>query len=161
MGNTIAIAATGTITLGSALPALTKNVTITGPTSGTGVIVDGGCTVNGSGVCTGGGVTVFMVNSGVTATISALTIQHGTGGINNSGTLTLTNSTLTANSATGGGILNEGGTLFVTNSTITANSAHDGGGIRTNGGTVTVTNSTLAGNTATSTGGGIYNSAAR
>ena len=78
-GDTIAIAATGKITLTSALPALAKDVTIAGPTSGAGVIVDGGCTVNGSGVCTGGGVTVFTVSSGVTATISTLTIQHGGG----------------------------------------------------------------------------------
>ena len=77
--------ATGTITLGSALPALTNNVTITGPTSGAGVIIDGGCTVNGSGVCTGGGVrSVFTVSGGVTVSLSNLTIQHGQpGGIFN------------------------------------------------------------------------------
>ena len=82
------------------------------------------------------------VNSGVTATLENLTItggnaaSEGTGGaIFNSGTLTLTNSTLSGNSANdGGGILNYStATLTLTNSTLSGNSAFDGGGIANTG----------------------------
>jgi hypothetical protein len=85
-------------------------------------------------------------------------IFSGGGGIeNNDGTLTVTNSTLSGNSAVGGdggGILSNGGTLTVTNSTLSGNSAAYGGGIA-NDGTLTVTNSTLSGNGAEFGGGGI------
>ena len=56
-----------------------------------------------------------------------------------------------------GGIFN-GGTLNVSNSTISGNTASgDGGGIY-NRGTLNVSNSTISGNTAHGDGGGIYNS---
>jgi hypothetical protein len=79
------------------------------------------------------------------------------GGISNSGTLTITNSTLSGNSATidGGGIENDG-TLTVTGTTLSGNVANLGGGI-SNFGTLTVTNSTLSGNIASFDGGGIMN----
>ena len=144
-GDTINITATGKITLGSALPTLTNNVTITGPTSGAGIIIDGGCTVNGSGVCTTGGVRVFTVSSGVTVSLSNLTIQHGNA------------ATAAVAPTIGGGIYNDTGTLTLTNSTLTANSAVFGGGLYNNGGIVTVTNSTLSGNSASDGGGGIFN----
>jgi hypothetical protein len=84
------------------------------------------------------------------------------GGIFNDGTLTVTNSTISDNSATGfgnnggGGIFNDG-TLMVTNSTISGNSSSNlGGGIKTSGGsqggTLTVTNSTISGNSAHGSG---------
>ncbi len=163
----------GTIPLTQANGPLTlmKSVTIVGPTSGTGVVVDGGCTFTTS--CQSGtGTGVFHVNPSVTAKISNLTIQHGNapagscggvtcgGGIFNFGALTVTNSTLFQNSATlGGGIENQtGGVLTVTNSTLSANAATgSGGGIDNSSGTVTVTNSTLSGNSASSFGGGINN----
>src|SRR4051812_34222715 len=67
-GATAITLATGTLTL-------TQSVTIDG--TGHSVVVDGGCTFNG-GVCTGGGVTVFAVNtSGVLVILNNLTIQHG------------------------------------------------------------------------------------
>ncbi|BCW93141.1 MAG: hypothetical protein KatS3mg007_1035 [Thermoanaerobaculum sp.] len=112
---------------------------------------------------------IFEVSSGASLTLQDLTVQNGCadgpiapdhqsgGGIWNSGTLTLTNSTISGNSArqSGGGILN-GGTATLTNSTISGNSAFlSGGGIR-NGGTATITNSTISGNSASS-GSGIYN----
>jgi CSLREA domain-containing protein len=156
-----------TITLTGGTLALTRTTgsgtTITGP--GTAALtVDGNCTLTGS-VCTSGGATVFQVSSGVTASLSNLTIQHGNGsptcgalpcggGIANSGTLTVTNSTLSGNAAFSGGIFNFG-TLTVTNSTLSANSATgNGGGIGNSGGTLTVTNSTLSANSATGGGGG-------
>jgi predicted outer membrane repeat protein len=152
-GDTIDFASgvTGTITLGGTLT-LTTNVTITGP--GANLL-----TISG-----GGTMTVFTVNSGVTASISGLTITGGGGsgygsGIFNQGTLTVSNCTLSGNStgsgsSSGGGIDNYG-TLTVSNSTISNNTAGNryGGGIN-NQGTLTVSNSTFSGNTA-SLGGGI------
>jgi hypothetical protein len=84
------------------------------------------------------------------------------GGIANVGTLTLTNSTLSGNTALsqvnalGGGIANFGA-LQVANCTLSGNSALSGGGIETDSGTLTLTNSTLSGNTANAgiTAGGI------
>jgi hypothetical protein len=94
-----------------------------------------------------------------------VTIQNGNagtgngGGINNSGTLTLSNCVLSGNSLAsfGGGIYNNyGGTVTVTSSSIEANLVGlDGGGIY-NGGTMTVTNSTVSGNSS-SQGAGIFN----
>jgi len=151
-GDTIAFAsgATGTINLISNYLLISENLDIEGP--GTDSLTISGNDAN----------EVFNVSSGVTATIAGLTIADGIsiggGGIYNGGTLTVTNSTLSGNSAVfdGGGIYNDG-TLTVTNSTLSGNSAPsgDGGGI-INHGTLTVTNSTLSGNSATS-GGGVYN----
>jgi hypothetical protein len=124
--NTITFAAglTGPITLtvanGGTLT-LARDVTIDG--TGATIAVDGNHAVG-----------VFVVNNGVTATINALTIQHGSssngGGIANSGSVTVTNSTFFANSTNINGGL--------------------GGGILTNGSSATVTNTLLAGNTASS-----------
>jgi hypothetical protein len=134
-------------------------------TLSTNVTIDG----NGHAVRISGGenVQVFVVNSGVTATLNDLTIANGNsglgGGIYNGGTLTITNSTFSGNSAhsssdqgLGGGIANDGGTMTVTNSTFSGNSADNGGGIYNDGGTLTITNSTFSGNSATYNGGGMY-----
>jgi hypothetical protein len=154
-------AVTGPIVLGGtqlelSLPASMAAVTING---GSGVTVDAA-----------GLSRVFLVDSGVQATLANLTITHGNatgafpdgngGGIYNSGTLTVTNSTLRANSARvlGGGI-EDLGPLTVTNSTLSSNSASIGigGGINIDSGTVTVTNSTISSNFAAGDGGGIEN----
>ena len=162
----------GTIRLTSGTLTLTHSVTIDG--TGHSVIVDGGCTANCGTASAMGGVTVFTVNSGVTATLNNLTIQHGNttsgsgGGIyNNGGTVALTNSTLSGNSATngsGGGICNNSysnnsGLVTLTNSTLAGNFAKYGGGgiYNPSGSTVTLTNSTLSGNSTPANGGGIYN----
>ena len=100
----------------------------------------------------------------VTATISGMTIQHGNsagagGGIENFGTLSVTNSSLSGNRAiSGGGGIATQGSLTVTGSTFSGNSVQSGsgGGIAVSGGTATITNSTFSGNTALS-GGGIAN----
>src|SRR4029079_1309846 len=104
---------------------------------------------------------VLVVASGITVHISAVTIRNGGttglgGGILNSGVLTLTNSTVSGNSADqldqhGGGISNaNGGTVALTDSIVSGNSAGgDGGGLFNDaGGTMTLTNSTVSGNTA-------------
>jgi IPT/TIG domain len=91
------------------------------------------------------------------------------GGVSNNGSLTLTNVTITGNSATGtsngGGIWNNG-SMTLTNVTIMGNSAGgDGGGIWNNG-SLTMTGVTIGGasggasNQATSNGGGLWNNGA-
>jgi hypothetical protein len=117
-----------------------------------------------------GGATNTVMNVGIgQVAVSGLTIQNGYaqygGGIYNHGALTINNSTITHNHATGrgfgggGGIYNLGG-LTIHNSTVSGNSTalirfRSGGGIW-NGGTLTIKNSTLIGNGAP-LGGGIYN----
>jgi MBG domain (YGX type)/Right handed beta helix region/Matrixin len=107
---------------------------------------------------------VFQVNSGVTASMSGLTITGGNssglgGGIFNSGTLNLSNFVVSGNSATaafgGGGIANNG-TITLTNGTISGNSTNGGGGGLSNiySGVATLTNITVSGNTG-GTGGGV------
>ncbi len=161
----------GIITLSRALPAVAANTNIVGP--GANLL-----TVSGNKSATVG--SVFVVNSGVTADLSGLTIANGnggsgngggvvnSGGINNSGTLTVSNSTFSGNTTgngggsgpgagAGGGIFNNGGTLTVSNSTFSGNTAGFGGGIYNYiNGTATVSNSTFSGNTV-SHGGGIFN----
>ena len=135
---------------------LTQNVTIDATSAPQGTI-----TVDGRNA-----VQVFVVNSGVTVALTALTIQNGNGGgfsgggIANRGTLTVTNSTLTGNTAGGGGGIVNSGTLIVANSTFANNNGGNaGGGIFSSGIPLTVTNSTFSGNTAASgNGGGIANS---
>ncbi|HXQ01623.1 MAG TPA: choice-of-anchor Q domain-containing protein, partial [Candidatus Udaeobacter sp.] len=72
--------------------------------------------------------------------------------------VTVSNSTISGNSAQGGGgISNEYGLISIVNSTISGNSAQDaGGGISNYDGLVQIANSTLSGNSAAA-GGGIYN----
>jgi CSLREA domain-containing protein len=144
-----------TINLTSALPDITEDVTIQGP--GANVL-----TVKRN---TGGNYRIFNVTATGTVTFSGLTISNGNlpgGGIQNAstGTVNVTNSTLSGNSSlNGGGIFNNStGTVNVTNSTLSGNSANTGGGIFDNAGTVNVTNSTLSGNSAGS-GGGIFDNA--
>lgn len=118
------------------------DLTIAGPGSTT-LAVSGNKTVG-----------VFAVPSGITATISGITVEDGLSdggsGIDNSGTLIVSASTLFNNnsSAGGGGVLNEDGTLNVTDSTLRDNSAYHGGGggIDNDGGSATVADSTLSDN---------------
>ena len=138
---------------------ISQSLTITGAAAST-TIIDGG-----------GVKTVVSVSSAsIRVVLANLTIRNGFGGgggggIFNRGTLTVTNSTVSGNSARGmpgrgGGIFN-GGTLTVTNSTVTGNIVVGafglgyGGGIE-NQGTAAVNNSTVTGNTAAK-GGGIAN----
>jgi hypothetical protein len=113
--------------------------------------------------------TFHIAPATVAATIFGVTVSGPTifctglkaGGIVNSGTLTITNSTISGNfpAGDGGGISNSGA-LTVTNSTISGNFANDqdsyGGGIA-NTGTLTIENSTISGNTTALSGHGIAN----
>jgi hypothetical protein len=138
----------------------------------------------GSGASTtvidgGASSSVVTISNGPHVTLSKLTIRNGKassgGGINNSGTLTLTNSTVSGNwapipcvhffvfceiragTASGGGIYNSGA-LTISNSIISGNHAGSycngnpcsafGGGIYNRGTAMIIKNSTLTGNSA-------------
>ena len=152
-------------------------------------------TLQGAGASTttadGGndGSSVFAISSG-TATIDGFTITGGEsgydiggGGVYNDGTATLTDDTISADSALrGGGVYNDGtatlsddtlsgdfghydaggvysdGALIMTDDTLSGDSALDGagGGILSSG-TATLTDDTLSGDSAAAYGGGILN----
>ena len=120
----------------------------------TGLTITGGAVTdaNGGGVYIGSG-TLTLTNS----TVSGNSASDGGGGIySESGTVTLTHSTVSGNSAAwGGGIDSQFGTAVLTNSTVSGNVAEDAGGISNWKGTVTLTNSTVSGNLASWVGGGI------
>jgi hypothetical protein len=165
-GDAVDFGVTGTITLTTGELIVDKSISIDGPGSDH-LAVDGNHASR-----------VFYVDVGVTVTIAGLTITNGNadrigggGGIfNEASTLTVSNCTISGNSApdafgVGGGIYNDvgfgNGRLEVINSTLSGNSAGDnGGGIFNYGGsntaTLKVVNSTLSGNSAHFYGGGIY-----
>jgi CSLREA domain-containing protein len=121
--------------------------TITGPASA--------LTVSGGGLSQ-----VFVIDPGVTALLSGLTITGGSsplsgGGVSNGGTLTLTDCAISGSSAfTGGGVSNTG-TLTLTSCTLSNNSATYGGGLD-NAGSLTLAACTISGNAAHQ-GGGVDN----
>jgi Right handed beta helix region len=158
------------ITLASAqleLSSTTGLQKITGPTAGV--------TING-----GGTTRLFMIDKGVTASISGLSMTNGKttgvdnqyetggGGVLNLGTLSLTNCTISGSSARkrsnepsqGGGLFSDG-VVNLTGCVINGNSAGDqysqsqygsGGGVYIHG-AATLTNCTISGNTAWNGGG--------
>jgi YD repeat-containing protein len=154
-GDTIQFAADlkgGTISLGNTLD-INNNLTIDGAGSD--------ITVNG------GGNRVFLIEANVVADINALTITGGVvnafslgGGIFNYGSLSLTDSIVTGNSAfSGGGIFNGSlATMTMSADTVNNNTAASQGGGVDNFGTLTILNSTIAANQANQ-GGGIINDA--
>jgi parallel beta-helix repeat protein len=100
--------------------------------------------------------------------VDGVTLQNGNASNNEggglfaetySGEVTLTNNTITENSAGlyGGGVYVDGSTVTLTNNTITENSAGlDGGGVCIHGSTVTLTNNTITENSAGRYSGGVY-----
>jgi hypothetical protein len=112
----------------------------------------------------GGGITnvgsLTITNSAVTDNLASGSIQSSAGGIfNDFGTLMLTGTTVTGNTAVlAAGVDNEGGTATLTGSTVSRNTASaDGGGIRNGGSALTLVNSTVSDNAADCSGGGIFN----
>jgi hypothetical protein len=85
--------------------------------------------------------------------------QRG-GGIDNRGNMTVANSRIVENIASGGdangGGINQRGTFIMNRSEISRNTAKNGGGIYTENNLAKISNTTVSGNTATSDGGGIY-----
>jgi hypothetical protein len=157
--DTVNFAVTGSISLSGVLPKIARNVHIDGP---------GPTLLTVLRRTDSGDYGIFTVAERVTASISGLTISNGLahpfgGGIFNGGTLTVSNCTISGNSAVsysagGGGIYN-GWTLTIIDSTIVGNSASSGNGTGSgsgggilNGGTLTITNSTISGNSASGIG---------
>ena len=127
----------------------------------TNCMVNGGST--GFGVGTGGGI---FNNSGAILTLNNTTMTqnsaNGGGAILNAGTLTMIDSKLLSNVSNtgGGGGIYSSGTITLSNSMVSGNFAQGAGagaGIFNNGGTATLTNSTISGNTAGNGAGGIFN----
>jgi hypothetical protein len=134
---------------------------------------------------------LFEVGRGSSLTLEQVTLQNGYvyasygGAIYNSGTLTISNCTLSANTSfddsiyltslrggQGGAIYNNGGTVIIESSTLSGNLATGaepyGGAIYNQSGTVTISNSSVTNNSAFtggvdperlpfSEGGGLYN----
>ena len=110
--------------------------------TGHSVTIDGGCTANCGTRTATGGVTVFTVNSAITADLTALAIRNGKG---------------TSGGNQGGGLYDVGGDVTVTNVRFVSNASDRGGAIYQRGGTLTVAASTLTGNFGRAAGGGISN----
>ena len=149
---------TSPITLTSGELGITKNLTIEGPGAAS-------LTISGNNSSR-----IFDVSTGVTATISGLTMTAGasaTGGaILNAGTLKVADDVFYDNSIAGAGISGAGGAIYnstgslsVTGSTFNGNGAISGGGIYVEAGIVTILNSTIESNNVTVAGGGIYTTA--
>ncbi len=145
---------TGTITLDNTQGTLEigSNQNITGPGATALTIKEATPSTNFS---------VFTVDPNTTVYVSGLTITGGNaavngGGVNNGGTLLLTDSVLSKNAATlgGGGIYNSG-VLTALNVTFSGNSAQAGGAID-NQGLLILGDGALSGNSAVN-GGGLYN----
>lgn len=141
---------------------ITRSVTIMGENAET-TTVDAGIT----------GDRVFHIPSNApTVTINNLRIrggqlpsggaQRGAGLSNVGGTVTVNNSIITGNvatgSAVGGGVANNLGTLTLNGTHISLNEAGNGGGAHNVAGTMTFNQSALTDNTATQSGGGVSNS---
>ena len=152
------------ITLDSALPDLSRNITIQFLGAGTSTVQRDPSAP---------AFRIFTVDAGETVNISGLTIKGGNaltsgtgplgngGGIENFGTLTVSNSVFSSNAASndGGGIENLG-TATVSGSSFTGNSASGtfgGGGGLDNSGTLTISNSVFTSNSASGRGGGLDN----
>ena len=115
----------------------------------------------------GGAITCDYGEVHLTACTLSGNSAYGGGGIYNSGTLTINNSTLKDNSASsGGGISSLGGTIGLTNVTLVGNSAFAGGAFYNNTSMAVLTHCTLAQNQSTGTnmlyagGGAIQNDSA-
>ena len=113
-------------------------------------------TISGNSGSTGGGITNYGTLTVTDCTISGNSASYAGGGMWSVGTATVTDSTFSRNSAAsyGGGIF-IANTVTVTDCTVTGNSTSgSGGGILNDGDTATVTDCTVTGNSA-SAGGGI------
>ena len=147
--NTITLGADGTLTIPT-------NTILTGATSGSGATLTNLVAVSGASAST-----VFTLSGGTVAILNNMTIENGKsggngGGINNSGTLTVNESTFTGNSAINGGAIDSSGTLTVSGSTFNGNTATTGGGICVEpNGNVIVSGSTFYNNSGTAGGGAI------
>ncbi len=178
-GDTIDFSVTGTITLASQL-GIGQNLTIAGPgadqltisgndsvrifdLSGGTVSMSGLALTHGRG-SPGGAIRALTPTVLDAVTISDNQSSVNGGGIVTNSTLTINDSTISSNAATGsfgGGISSvSSAVVTITNTTISGNSSGMGGfggGINHTGTSLQLTNSTIAGNAAAGQGGGVSN----
>ena len=145
-----------TLTLGTEL-AIDQNLSLTGAGSGDTIIQAAASSADATH-------RVLTVSGDRRVSISGVTIRHGNigegGGVLNNGNMTLTNSSITGNTAVDGGGLMNRGSLTMANSTIIANSTPNGSGAgitNRTGANLIVTHSIIAVNLAGGSGGGIEN----
>lgn len=151
-----------------ALSPVCSLITLSSPIPIAGLTIDG----PGSGdlAVSGGGATGVFVNGPApssTATLSGLTVESGHAGLGNGGavvndgTLTMTDSTLSGDSAADyGGAVYNSGTLTVSDSTFSGDSAPAagfGGGAIFTDGTASISASTFSGDSSDNLGGAILN----
>ena len=129
--------------------AIITTAKISGPRDGP-VTVTSSTFIDNSSNGDGGAIMLLTGTLSLTdSTISNSTAVYG-GAIYSQVPLTITNSTLSGNTASyGGGIMNYFGDTTITNSTLSGNSANSnqGGGVYTNGGTLNLNNSLIANST--------------
>lgn len=117
---------------------------------------------NGGGLHSEGGSPVLNVSGSVFSNNTAQNGRTGGGLQIDGGTITITNSTFSGNTASssGGGISMSLATVNITGSTISGNisTTSSGGGISLASSTLTLTNSTISGNSASTLGGGLSRS---
>jgi hypothetical protein len=132
------------------------NCVISGNTAATGMFSgEGGAIFNYGTLTITGSILSSNKATGANANGGGIaTLYLGTA---NPGALTVTNTTISGNSAVteGGGIMNGSATITITNSTISGNSGSQGAGIE-NDGIATISGSTISRNTGTASGGGIF-----
>ncbi len=148
-GDTIKVViGTYTSTVSNEVVLINKNITLSGGWDAAFTTQNGMSTIDGEGARRG-----ITVNNGSTAAVERFTVQMAGGdgqGIQNDGTLTLTNSLIQKNVR---GVTN-GGNLVINNSALINNGGLEtcGGGLFTYSGSVTLNNSTVSGNSTS----GIY-----
>jgi len=154
----ITFAVAGPIVLGSPLPDILGDLTITGP----------GPTASALIISGNNAVRVLKVNAGARLTLNMLSVSNGLvtndygGGVRNHGTLVVNSSRIVNNISAGtsccsggGGLSSDGVMMTVTNSVISGNQSSWGGGINVNS-QFTMVNSQVSGNSASERGGGVF-----
>ncbi|HZT97129.1 MAG TPA: choice-of-anchor Q domain-containing protein, partial [Chloroflexota bacterium] len=164
--DTINFSPSASPTPGGGTITIAKSVTLDASRSTGAIAFDGGNTGASSSP---NGVELFRVNSGVNVQLDALTLQNGSttangGAVSNSGTLTISNSTLKDNVAncgdsclSFGGAIYSTGDLTISKSTFSGNAgsfAGSGGAIYGPSGNLGITDSTFSSNSIGPTGSG-------
>src|SRR2546421_2413709 len=155
---------------------LSQTANLSGLTIANGQVAGSNGTNKGGGILNAGNLTIDSCTISNNTSTGSGSINFAGGIFNATGTLNITNSTVSGNSAVGGcttegGGITNGGTLTITTSTVSNNSARDAGGCGGvnsgagifNQGTFTLTSSTVSGNAVSSSNsfdeaGGIFNS---
>lgn len=149
--DTITFSVGGKITLSSTLN-VTDALTIDGDIGGD----------HTADVTIDGGGSVQLLNAGADLTVIGLVLTNGHsalegGAISTTGALTITDSSLSGNTAlSDGGAASAGGNVLISNSILNNNKADNSGGAISAGGTLVISDSSLTNNTALSAGGAAY-----